>query len=150
MWEDIQGKLKEELTSFVNEHPDSLYTPIVTDALETYEENNWQPYSYTSFNELYILFELMDENIEFDERREVNRWPLSTNTLKNYKQYEETKDRTLLSNDSSFEFLSLYMYASVNDKALSEQLKSDAAQSDIIDWMEIYRGYWKTVVVWKR
>lgn len=133
-----QESLEEELVSFIDNHPDSYYTPIVVEALETYREDNTDYYPYYDSN-LHLIFSLKEEGIDYDELIELKTWPISGETTTHFRKLKETKDRTAIADLSSFEYLSLYMYAAHVDDKIYEYLDNGEANVKEIDWVNIYK-----------
>lgn len=138
MWEEHRNTLETELITFIENHPESLYTPLVEEALVAYRENDWREHSFYNGSGLYILFDLMEKGIEYEGLIAFNRWPLSTGTMSVYNHYKESKDIEEFSRLNAFEFLSLYMYVSNIDKELYDLLRPDASSYEKIDWIEVY------------
>lgn len=137
-WQYQGSELEEELKGFIEENPDSIYVPIISDAIEYHRKNDWQQAMYHGKMSIRTLFSLQEAGIDHEFILYLHHWPISEFTLTLYSHYEETGDLSYIINASPFETLSLYMYTSRVDEDLHEKLKMDEADLEETDWVKIY------------
>ena len=141
LWENVKDRLRDELYAFVENHPDSIYTPIIEEAIALYEENDWEPYS---LNELLydlpdVLYTFLNDDLENEGHViHLTQWPIYGGGMDLYDLYRESKDISLTRESFSFHYLSLFMYASRVDQELYQEMADERLGIMDIDWVQVY------------
>lgn len=144
---------QDELEAFVAEHKDSIYWSIVNYAVKKYQQNNWTQTGFRVNRELDILFEEKFAAVNYEDIKEVNRWPIHESTDDFYQEFQKGHEATLLKGLSAFEAMSLYLFAveegdvdtyySLYDRESKGQRKGTVAKEN---QNVIKANYWKDIV----
>lgn len=65
-YEEVRKVLIEELRYFLTHHPDSIYSPVISQALEKYEAEDSDAYHTRYVHNMKFLFNNIESELKFD------------------------------------------------------------------------------------